>query len=567
MRSIKVPARASVTPAVCCTWGREESVCACVEMSRLDEYRTVYAKACEDYSQLTDEQRVLFLAFKGVPPAVVERHPRLFPAQAVQAVRETPAVQAVRETPAVQAVRETPAVQAAPEPPAQLRVPQQAPAELRAQPRKRGRLDTPLHRLLHALNVHCCTHTKFERMHPTRTLLVKPSKSERPSLFEKGDFASGGVDVYWSRKFDGHSVYLVFCERSVVKAFSATGKALPIRKVVDALREAFIPALQAEEFVIVKAEMCTMVEDDQGNSHEAGHEAVDSNQDPYRQTTHGHEARLVFHCFEVILVATRTEFTELDDFNMGTLSDFMGPALYSHELSPAQHTQLLQRLLRPTAFVSVVAWEKEGSGVLNQAEYTALKAEVCDKVKVNGWEGVVFWIKYAHGFPFQERLYQRDTSAKPGDKSVSILRNTVQFKWKDYVRPVFRLESPERHCFGRDLASMVCPWTGRELRRINLDDALHVHPRFKATLMGHMRSRQVLRAKAVKFSSKGMLTGLFQLNEQNVKVEHGFDPGRELQASNSLHEVLCKENRDLLSDIDWFALDLRCHLHYCALPS
>ena len=80
-----------------------------------------------------------------------------------------------------------------------------------------------------------------------------------------------------------------------------------------------------------------------------------------------------------------------------------------------------------------------------------------------------------------------------------------------------------------------------------------------------MRNRQVLRAKAVKFSSKGTLTGLFQLNEQNV--ESTVDAGRERKGSNSLHEVLCKEKRDLLNEIDWFALDLRCHLHYRALPS
>ena len=143
--------------------------------------------------------------------------------------------------------------------------------------------------------------------------------------------------------------------------------------------------------------------------------------------------------------------------------------------------------------------------------------------------------------------------------------------WKAYVRAAFRLERPTRPSLEDDLsrvrggaqASMVCPWTDLELRRINLADALHVHPRFKATLLDHMRNRQVLRAKAVKFSSKGTLTGLFQLNEQNVEV----DAGRERKGSNSLHEVLCKENRDLLSDIDWFAFDLRRHPHYRALPS
>ena len=545
-------------------------------MSLLKEYTDVFVRFKADPEKLSKDDYDWILANQMFSPTMIvnwERgnvRKRVRSSEeeeeegVVQVVPEPPVAQVVPKPPAVQVVPKPPAVQVVPKLPA-VRVVPQTPVEQCAPPRKKASFDTPLLNLMRGMNVYCLKHGKFGNMHPSQTLLVKPSKSERPSLLVEDVFPAGGVDVYWSRKFDGHSVYLVFCERSVVKAFSATGKALPILKVVDALREAFIPALEAEEYVIVKAEMCTMVDDGQGKSHEAGHEAVDSSQDPYRRTADGHEASLVFHCFEVILVATRTEFTELHAFNMGTLSDFKGPALYSHELSPGQHTQLLRCLLRPTAFVSVVAWEKEGSNVLNQAEYIALKAGVCNKVAENCWEGVVFWIKYAYGFPFKERLYHRDASGKPGERSVSILRNTMQFKWKDYVRPVFRFERSARP-FGRDLVSMVCPWTGCELRRVDFDDPLHVNPRFKAILLDHMENRRVLRAKAVKFSSSGTLTGLFQLNEQNVRVASDFDPMCRQQASNSRHEILCKENRDLLKFPGWRTIGCRDHPHFRAAP-
>ena len=562
-----------------------------VKMTLLDEYKRLYARFEECVSSCLGKEDYDWLKVNDLrPPEHIEMYahgivlPRVYPLPAaVLALFEPPAVQVVPEPepdpPVVSVEPEPPVVLVEPEPPvvpvepppvlvkrpAEKRAPE-APVEQRAPPKKKIRRDTPLFDLLYSTNVHCFTHQRFGNMHPSQTLLVKPAKSERSSFLAHDAFPLGGVDVYWSRKFDGHSVYLVFCTGQRVKAFSATGKALPILKVVDALREAFVPRLEAEEFVIVKAEMCMMVDDGKGKSHEAGHDAVCSTHDPYRRTGLGHEARLVFHCFEVVLVAAGTQFTNLDYFDMDTLSDYKGLAHYSYELSPAQHTQLLRRLLRPTAFVSVVAWEKEGSNVPNQEEYTALKAGVCDKVAENGWEGVVFWVKYAGGFPSdKERLYHRDTSGRPGERSVSILRNTMQFKWKDYVRPVFRLERSTRP-LGRNLVSMVCPWTGSELRRVDLDDPLHVNPRFKATLLGHMENRRVLRAKAVKFSSSGTLAGLFQLNERNVGVVSDFDPKREQQASNSHHEILCKENRDLLKFPGWLTIRCSDHPHFHAVP-
>ena len=291
-------------------------------MTLLDEYKRLYARFEECVSSCLGKEDYDWLKVNDLrPPEHIEMYahgivlPRVYPLPAdVLALFEPPVVPV-----------EPPPVQVAPKRPAEKRAPE-APVEQRAPPKKKVRRDTPLFDLLYSTNVHCSTHQRFGNMHPSQTLLVKPAKSERSSFLARDAFPLGGVDVYWSRKFDGHSVYLVFCTGQRVKAFSATGKALPILKVVDALREAFVPRLEAEEFVIVKAEMCMMVDDGKGKSHEAGHDAVRSTHDPYRRTGLGHEARLVFHCFEVVLVAAGTQFTNLDYFNMDTLSDYKGLA-------------------------------------------------------------------------------------------------------------------------------------------------------------------------------------------------------------------------------------------------
>ena len=101
-------------------------------------------------------------------------------------------------------------------------------------------------------------HASTDDYFPRCSLLVKPCKTMDDVW--KTKFPDGRLDVYWSRKWDCQLVYLVFCKvYPYVTAYSSSGEKLELRKIIDALRAACVPALDDGEVIIVKAEICTEV--------------------------------------------------------------------------------------------------------------------------------------------------------------------------------------------------------------------------------------------------------------------------------------------------------------------
>ena len=365
---------------------------------------------------------------------------------------------------------------------------------------------------------HASTHPYF----PRGSLLVKPCKT-MDDVWEK-HFPPGGLDVYWSRKWDGQSAYLVFCKvYPYVTAYSCSGIRLDLVRIIDALRATCVPALDDGEVIIVKAEMCTEVTTPD-EVHETGHAHVHSKQEPYRKAENC-TALLVFHCFEVVLITKGAR-----DFQttLSYLCDFEGEALYSHDLSPMQHTTLLKRLLknpmRPNPFVRVCEWESFRAHTLE--DLAAQQARLSTRIRENAWEGVVFWAAFGKLEANRCHLYISD--------GTNIRRNRMQFKWKDLIRPFFRLRCEDGG------VRMVCPWTDKSLHKVDSGDPQQVHPSYRQDLFAHAAANTVLRAPAIKITPKGKLQGVLQLSRSNVEVVPDFKPDRFEQVENTPHEAACQ---------------------------
>ena len=376
----------------------------------------------------------------------------------------------------------------------------------------------------------CTRHDPKDRIFPHGSLFVKPCKT-MDDVWEKR-FPDGGLDVCWSRKWDGHSVYLVFCKAYPhVTAYSSSGEELELRKIIDTLRAACVPALDDGEVIIVKAEMCTEVTTPEG-VHETGHAHVRSNQDPYKKAENC-TALLVFHCFEVVLI---TKGAHQFQTTLQHLCNFEGEALYSHDLSPEQHTTLLKKLLqdpaRPNAFVRVCEWQSFRAHTL---EYLAAhQAMLSTCIRENAWEGVVFWAAFGNLKANRCHLYIND--------GTNVRRNRMQFKWKDLIHPFFQLQSVASGVV------MVCPWTSEWLHAVDSADPQQVHPAYRNDLLAHAANKTVLRAPVIKITARGKVQGVLQLKHSNVVVVTDFERTTFKQVENTRHEAACQRFHKVVED-------------------
>ena len=110
----------------------------------------------------------------------------------------------------------------------------------------------------------------------------------------------------------------------------------------------------------------------------------------------------------------------------------------------------------------------------------------------------------------------------------------MQFKWKDLIRPFFRLR-----CVDSGVV-MVCPWTDESLHKVDSGDPQQVHPSYRQDLFAHAAAETVLRAPAIKITPKGKLQCVLQLNHSNVEVVRDFKPDTFEQVENTPHEAACQ---------------------------
>ena len=169
-------------------------------------------------------------------------------------------------------------------------------------------------------------------------------------------------------------------------------------------------------------------------------------------------------------------------------------------------------------------WESFKAHTLE--DLAAHQAMLSTRIRENAWEGVVFWAAFGDLEANRCHLYIND--------GTNVRRNRMQFKWKDLIRPFFRLRCEDSGVV------MVCPWTNESLHKVNSEDPQQVHPSYRQDLFTHAAAETVLRAPAIKITPKGKLQGVLQLNRSNVEVVPDFEPTTFKQVENTPHEAACQ---------------------------